>query len=242
MTIEKAMGLAVGIAALIIGAPSLAQPVSPPVETAQGGGKAGFSACKADIQTLCRDAPSGLMGRIQCLKTNQDKLSPECMGAVTSILGVVQAKVATVDNAPRPLQACQQDLASLCPDLKTGEGGRMRCLRDNSAKLSLGCSTALKAARAQTKTALAACEADRARLCGAGGKPADDIKCLKERISELGAECRKLVDVIRSSKKAASKDPAATVSSPAGKSAPPQAIAPSQAPTLPPPAPMGPKG
>ncbi len=250
MTIDKAVSLAIGMLALVVAAPvALAQQVQPPAATAQAGSKSGFAACKADIQTLCKDAPSGLFGRIQCLKSNQDKLSSECMGAIATILGIVQTKAAAVENAPRPLQACQQDLAAVCPDLKAGDAGRMRCLRDNSAKLSPGCSAALKTVRTQSQAALLACNADRTRLCAAAGnKPADQLKCLKERLGELGAECRKLVDIVRPSKKAASKDAAAGVPGavPPAKAASPQvapphlAAPPGSAP--PPPAAITPRG
>lgn len=241
MMIEKGFGLAIGIASLVfLGSAAIAQQPAPPPaqEGAQGGGaRLGFAACKSDLQTLCRDA-SGLAARIQCLKTNQDKLSPDCIGAIRAILGVVQAKAAAVENAPRPLQACQQDLATLCPDLTAGERGRMRCLRDNSAKLSPGCTSALKVARTQSQNALLACEADRTRLCGgAGNKPADQLKCLKEKASELGAECRKLVEIVRPAKKAAAKAEAKTAPAPTAASVPP--ASPPSSP--PPPAAIAPK-
>jgi hypothetical protein len=217
MTIQKAPSLAAGIAAILI------------LTGAANAQQLGFAACKADIRTLCEDA-SGLAGRLQCLKTNQDKLSPECMGAIRAVLGAVQSKAAAVENAPQPLAACQQDLATLCPDIKAGEGGRIRCLRDNSPKLSPGCSDALKAARAQSKNALTACEADRNRLCSsAGGKPADQLKCLREKVGELGAECRKLVEIVRPAK---AKAPVKEATPPAGIA--PASPSPPAAATLPP--------
>lgn len=181
--------------------PTAAPPAAKPEAPAPTGAEKGaFAACRADVASLCKDVPSGMFGRLQCLKTNQDKLSPACIGSIRSMLGAVQAKVASPESAPRPLKACAQDLAALCPDI-SAEGGRVKCLRDNSPKLSTGCSESIKAIRAQAQDALKACEADRKRLCpGSGDRTADQLKCLRERTAELGAGCRDLVAVAKQAK------------------------------------------
>jgi len=171
-----------------------------------GGGRGGpFAACRADISSLCSDAPSGLAGRLQCLKANQNNLSPDCIAAVKDVLGIVIGK-AKSDSAPRPLKACQQDLANLCPDVAAGSNGRMKCLREHSAKLSPACSDALKETRAQAQNALKACDADRTRLCAGQGAGAQ-IRCLTERTAELSPECRQVISTARPAKAKAAGAP-----------------------------------
>ena len=179
-----------------------------------------MAACRSDFKSLCNDA-SGLGARLQCLKENRSKLSPDCSSLISTVLGNVQAKAAA-GGLPRPLQACQQDLASLCPDLGKGEPGRMKCLRDNSAKLSPGCAETIKTAREQVKNRMQVCEADRARLCGSAGKqPREQLTCLKGKEAELSAECRQVVAAARTPQaKALMK----------GDGAPPSARAPAAAP------------
>lgn len=231
----------------VIGAASAQQPAAPTdAPQSQGGWVNPVKACRADISTLCKDV-SGLAARLQCLKSNQDKLSPDCIASIRSVLGAVQAKAAAAaasGNAPRPLKACQQDLAAVCPDLAKGEGGRIKCLRDNRAKLSAICAEALDEARDRLKSTYQACEADRTRLCAAAGsKRADQMACLKERQAELTGECRTFVAAARGAAAkaktaAGSGGPAAVAAPPAGPAgpAPPPASQPAT------PAPAQPKG
>ena len=219
------LAISLGVLLLAIMQASAQQPASPPPASQGGGFVNPFAACKSDISELCKDAPSGIGGRLQCLKANQDKLSPACMGAIQSVLGVVKAKAATMQNAPRPIKACQSDLATLCPDLTVGEGGRIKCLRDNAPKLSPGCADALKAAKAQAQDALKTCNADRERLCGTvGQKYGDQIKCLREKQAELSTECREVVGAAKSAAKAAAKTAGQAAKAEAGPTAAPPVV------------------
>jgi hypothetical protein len=222
----------IGLCSLLLAATSAAaqQPAANPAPAPGGGGRNPFAACKADAASLCKDAPSGISGRLQCLKANQDKLSPECMGVIRAVLGTVQAKAAAMENAPRPVKACQQELATLCPDITVGEGGRFKCLRDNAPKLSPSCAESLKAARAQAQERLKACDADRARLCStAGQKPADQLKCLREKQDELGSECRQLITAAKATAKSAASAARTEAAAPPSPQLPPApALKPSQ--------------
>ena len=44
-------------------------------------------------------------------------------------------------------QACHQDMQTLCPDTKPGDGRIRACMRKNHAKLSDGCKEAFKEKR-----------------------------------------------------------------------------------------------
>lgn len=218
----------------------------PPAPSSQAAGAPGgrrdiIGACKADFNTLCKDA-SGLGARLQCLRDNRARLSPDCSGAVNAVLGSIQAKAAA-GQLPRPLQACQQDLATLCPDLGKGEPGRMKCLRDNTAKLSPGCAEAIKAARDTARTRMQVCEADRARLCASAGKqPAEQMRCLRDKQTELSPDCRQMVAAARAAapKLSGQGDGAAAAPRPlpAPTASPPAPLPPAAAPTQP----QAPKG
>lgn len=45
-------------------------------------------------------------------------------------------------------QACAADVKTLCPSVQPGGGRIMGCLKENAAKVSPGCKTALKEAKA----------------------------------------------------------------------------------------------
>lgn len=213
---------------LVMAGQAMAQQPAPPSPEAPAA-RNPVAACKADMASLCKEAPSGLAGKLQCLKTNQDKLSPECMGVIRAVLGAVSTKAAAIEHAPRPVQACKQELATLCPDVAAGEGGRIKCLRDNGPRLSPACADSLKAARVQAQDVLKTCNADRERLCGAAGsKPADQLKCLREKQADLGSDCRALVASVKAAVKKAGKDAgpalkAAATPAPPAPPAPPAA-------------------
>lgn len=210
------------------------QAVKPEAPVAAGGEKGPFAACKADMATLCKDAPSGLIGRVQCLKSNQDKLSPACVSSIKVLLGSVQAKAASTETMPPALKACAQEVAAICPDIAV-EGGRLKCLRENKPKLSSGCAESLKGVQAQAQGSLKACEADRKRLCvSTGAKISEQLKCLKEKSAELDAECWQVVMTPKANKARTVTGPdAVNPGSPAPpvyrSLAPPPAAAPSPA-------------
>jgi hypothetical protein len=215
--------------------PAAAPPPVSPAPAADDGFRNPMRACRADLRNLCQDA-SGIGARLQCLKTNQDKLSPECIDGIRGILGSVQSKAqaaAASGNVPRPLKACQQELAALCPDLTKGEGGRIRCLRDNRVKVSPSCGEALDAAREKVKSVRRACDVDRSRLCGdAGPKQADQMRCLRERQAELTGECREVVAAAKSAAGKAKDTRAAQSASPPPPASGPSGPTPAAAPPL----------
>ena len=102
-------------------------------------GKGGrFAACQGDIAALCPEATKG-GGRAQCLRQNETKVSPAC-GATLKEL-----KDARVNGAKQAREACKSEAQSLCGTAEKGKGGLMKCLRENEAKASPGCSQALAA-------------------------------------------------------------------------------------------------
>lgn len=87
------------------------------------------------------------------------------------------------------MAACRVDAATFCQNAENG-GGRMRCLRENQAKLSPECQAVL-AERVQTMGNFRqACKADRETHCAGvergGGKL---MQCLRENQAKLSPAC-----------------------------------------------------
>lgn len=105
----------------------------------QRGAKGGrLAACRTDLATHCSDASKG-GGRMQCLRQNEAKLSPECS---TTLQGLKQARTGAAKAAR---EACKADAATLCTTSEPGRRGMMACLRQNEAKVSPACGQALAA-------------------------------------------------------------------------------------------------
>jgi hypothetical protein len=96
-------------------------------------------ACKADAQKLCSDVQPGEGKLLECLKTHQAELSPQC---ATNIKSAQQAVKQVSD-------ACEPDIEKYCFDTTMGKGGVAACLKQHKADLSAGCKDAV--AKAKTK-------------------------------------------------------------------------------------------
>ena len=73
----------------------------------------------------------------------------------SSLLGLVTLPVAfAADGSAKAggpvAQACRQDIQTLCPDTKPGDGRLKACIRKNHSKLSEPCKDALKAKRKES--------------------------------------------------------------------------------------------
>jgi hypothetical protein len=92
--------------------------------------------CTEEIRTFCAGVQPGGGRILQCLKTNEAKLSPACTARVNELQGTVSG----------PLGACRDDWAALCyhPRASTGRQEMIQCLQANQAKLSAGCQKAVQ--------------------------------------------------------------------------------------------------
>ncbi len=72
-----------------------------------------------------------------------------------SLLGILAissafAADATTRQGGGPIaEACRQDVQTLCPGSKPGDGSLKACMRQNHAKVSDGCKAAVKAQRGE---------------------------------------------------------------------------------------------
>ncbi len=121
--------------------PAIKAPVAA-VPAAPGNAKRGNRAmanCRVDMATHCADVPTGGGARVQCLRQNQAKLSPECAAALSSVEQTRQDKNAENKQARN---SCAADAQRLCADAKGP--ARRQCLDQNKAQLSTDCSASLE--------------------------------------------------------------------------------------------------
>jgi Cysteine rich repeat len=105
-----------------------------------------LAACRADVQANCKDVPRSPGQRLQCLRANKDKTSPECQAALQEIdkLQAARKEVNVV---------CRADLKGFCGAIEKRYAARVACLQQNEAKLSTACRAALAAAPAPSAPA-----------------------------------------------------------------------------------------
>jgi hypothetical protein len=94
-------------------------------------------ACKADVQKLCADVQPGEGRIIECLKTHQAELSPQC----STNMKAAQQAIKQVSDA------CEPDIEKYCFDAPVGKGGVASCLKKHQADLSAACKDAVAKAK-----------------------------------------------------------------------------------------------
>ena len=212
-TLSNAMALLGCIAAsAIFGAGQSVQAAGP-----QEGAKA---ACSADFATFCQGIEAGGGKKMACLTANEAKLSPACAASVearrsaraarTGLSQVAQAPAvpgaeppaATTAPVGAPpaaepvrgnMRACRTDMATLCSTVEAGGGRKIKCLMENTSKLSPECAAAVSTGKAQGKNAQAACQDDAQKFCASERGPAR-MQCLTANKAQLSSACATVVD------------------------------------------------
>ena len=133
-------------AALVAATFAVLAQTAPPAPQSDGGaarGRAGspMAACRADMKALCRNVERG-GARMQCLVDNKAKASPECQSAMAAIQQQM-AQRGGRHGGRQAREACRADAQSLSGSVEPGRGAMMRCLRENTTKVSPACSQAL---------------------------------------------------------------------------------------------------
>jgi len=97
-------------------------------------------------------------------------------------VGVAQDATATgtqTRSSAKP--PCQDDVALFCKGVKPGNGAIMKCLQDNTDKLSVGCKSEI--------VQLSPCRAGQEKFCS--GKHGKDLRnCVKSHHTEMADTCR----------------------------------------------------
>jgi hypothetical protein len=92
-------------------------------------GRAAALACGEELKKQCSGVPVLANNMLECLKKNQEKLSPRC--------------VARANNVVR---SCDRDAAQHCQAVAAGQGNILGCLTTAKRMVSSRCNAALNAA------------------------------------------------------------------------------------------------
>ena len=95
------------------------------------------SACKADVQKLCKDVRPGGGRILQCLAQHDTELSEGCKAERSA----GRQKFAAI------AAACRADAEKFCAEVQPGKGRIARCLRHHHSQLSAECRDSAKAGR-----------------------------------------------------------------------------------------------
>jgi hypothetical protein len=85
--------------------------------------------CHDDVQKFCADVKPGQGGVAKCLKKHRSDLSESCKSFLKNMK-------AAAENAR---DACKDDAAKLCGDVKPGRGRIAICLKEHESELSDAC-------------------------------------------------------------------------------------------------------
>ncbi|MCG6536733.1 MAG: cysteine rich repeat-containing protein, partial [Syntrophales bacterium LBB04] len=86
--------------------------------------------CKKEIEKFWKDIKPGEGKVIECLLSNEKKLSDTCKSELNGIN----------ENSREFRSACKDDMGKLCGDVKPGKGKIITCLRSKKDDLSMDCS------------------------------------------------------------------------------------------------------
>jgi hypothetical protein len=145
-------------------------------------------ACGGDVEKFCSNIKPGA-GRVsRCLEEHESQLSPTCQAKVEADKAKVKALIIEFT------EACQSDVAQLCPGVAPGGGRLVKCLSKNDYALSPRCLAEVNKvdnAREQVVTLKRQCEADVKRLCpGATSRAGELLSCLDANEAQLSAGCK----------------------------------------------------
>ena len=104
---------------------------------------------------------------------------------------MVSIGVAAAAESPSVKNACADDVAKYCKDVKPGGGRLAQCLKQNENQLSPACRSSIEESKKRVKEAHQACDADVQKFCK-DVKPGHGriVNCLRDHEKELSAECR----------------------------------------------------
>ena len=96
--------------------------------------------CESELKTYCSDVTPGQGRVLACLYAYQDKLSRQCEFALYDAAIRLERAVAAISYLAHE---CEADIEQHCASVQAGEGHILRCLQDNTDKISETCNRAL---------------------------------------------------------------------------------------------------
>jgi len=97
--------------------------------------------CEKELTTYCKDVTPGEGRVLACLFAFSDKLTGQCEYALYDAAVQLERFVAALTYLANE---CDADLEKFCANIEVGEGRVLKCLDENSSKISARCTQALK--------------------------------------------------------------------------------------------------
>ena len=97
--------------------------------------------CEKELTSYCSNVTPGEGRILACLYAHSDKLSGQCEYALYDAAVQLERFVAALAYLANE---CGDDLDKFCSGVEMGEGRLLKCLDDNSEKISARCTQALK--------------------------------------------------------------------------------------------------
>ena len=97
--------------------------------------------CEKELISYCSQVTPGEGRVLACLYAHNDKLSGKCEFALYDAAVQLERFVAALSYMANE---CDEDLDKFCTGVAAGEGRLLKCLDDNSEKISVRCTQALK--------------------------------------------------------------------------------------------------
>lgn len=89
---------------------------------------------------------------------------------------------------------CAEDLTKFCKDVKPGNGGIAKCLKEHESELSTTCKDSITERKEKMQDFSEACKNDVSNFCKdtepGGGRI---LKCLKQHEDKLSSECKEKI-------------------------------------------------
>ena len=97
--------------------------------------------CEKELTSYCKDVTPGEGRVLACLYAHSDKLTGQCEYALYDAAVQLERFVAALSYVANE---CDEDLEKFCANIEVGEGRVLKCLDENSSKISARCTQALK--------------------------------------------------------------------------------------------------
>ena len=125
---------------LVVAVPSLA-----PAQTMNFEQAAAILAasCGTDIDSFCRGVNLDPARLKECLRRNDDSISPKCRGDYLRAFSAIEQRVSARTNLSK---LCNWDMKNLCGEVRQDSAKGLQCLLDSTKKATQNCNKAINAA------------------------------------------------------------------------------------------------
>jgi hypothetical protein len=101
------------------------------------------ASCGGDIDNVCRGVNLDPARLKECLRRNDDGLSPKCRSDYQRALGAIDERVTA---RAKLSMLCNWELKHLCGDVRQDQAKGLQCLLDSTKKATPNCNKAITAA------------------------------------------------------------------------------------------------